>query len=46
MKIIVDTNIIIGALIKRSGLLFTFLKICRDFEILSPISLETNCCQK
>ena len=36
MKIVVDTNIVIGALVKRSGLLFTFLKICRDFELLSP----------
>ncbi len=36
MKIVVDTSIIIGALVKRSYLLFTLLKVCRKLEVLSP----------
>ncbi len=36
MKLVIDTSILVGSLIKRGYLLFTILRISRHFELLSP----------
>ncbi len=46
MKIVVDTSIIIGALVRRSYLLFTLLKVCRKLEVLSPDFLREELMSK